>query len=105
MSWDYAEMSKAAKACGGPEKWVETLINSGKMKMVPWLFVTFAVGIGVQKGITFLPQKKAVSKSEIKSAKEKIIKGIKDYDRTQEEMDLNKKNADIALKNNVEGDM
>lgn len=39
MSWNYAELSAEAKKCGGPEKYVEKLINSGKMDMVPWIGV------------------------------------------------------------------
>jgi hypothetical protein len=30
MAWDYAELSKMAKANGGPEKLMDILINSGK---------------------------------------------------------------------------
>ena len=29
QNWDYAELSKAAKAAGGPEKYVEMLVNRG----------------------------------------------------------------------------
>ena len=38
LNWDYAELSKAAKAAGGPEKYVELLErtsrNAGKMDMI-----------------------------------------------------------------------
>ena len=37
MAWDYAELSKLAKANGGPEKLVDSLINSGKTKMFTWI--------------------------------------------------------------------
>lgn len=47
QNWDYAELSKAAKAAGGPEKYVEMLElvskEAGKMEMLPWLGVA-AVG-------------------------------------------------------------
>ncbi|MFQ9816968.1 MAG: hypothetical protein ACLRX3_02375 [Subdoligranulum sp.] len=37
QNWDYAELSKAAKAAGGPEKYVEMLElvskEAGKMEM------------------------------------------------------------------------
>ena len=40
MAWDYAELSKMAKANGGPEKLVDLLINSGKRKIFGnYLFV------------------------------------------------------------------
>lgn len=39
QNWDYAELSKAAKAAGGPEKYVEMLEltskAAGKMEMLP----------------------------------------------------------------------
>lgn len=47
QNWDYAELSKAAKAAGGPEKYVEMLEcasrDAGKMEMLPWVGVA-AVG-------------------------------------------------------------
>ena len=43
QNWDYAELSKAAKAAGGPEKYVEMLErasrDAGKMEMLPWVGV------------------------------------------------------------------
>ena len=45
--WDYAELSKAAKAIGGPEKYIELLEESskqeGRMEMIPWVGVA-AIG-------------------------------------------------------------
>ena len=47
QNWDYAELSKAAKAAGGPEKYVEMLEcasrDAGKKEMLPWVAVA-AVG-------------------------------------------------------------
>lgn len=41
QKWDYAELSKAAKMAGGPEKYVEMLESAskdaGKMEMLPWI--------------------------------------------------------------------
>lgn len=41
QNWDYAELSKAAKVAGGPEKYVEMLEltskAAGKMEMLPWM--------------------------------------------------------------------
>lgn len=45
MAWDYAELSKMAKANGGPEKLMDVLINSGKRKMFPWLGVQSQLGL------------------------------------------------------------
>lgn len=86
MAWDYAELSKMAKANGGPEKLVDLLINSGKRKMFPWLGVVAGVGVAttvvVQKAYKYLLDKKAESNTEMELAKQKLIQGIKDYDAT-----------------------
>lgn len=84
MAWDYAELSKMAKANGGPEKLMDVLINSGKRKMFPWLGVAVAVGatttIAVQKAYKYLSKKKAESDIELELARKELIKGIKNYD-------------------------
>ena len=42
--WDYAELSKAAKESGGPEKYIEFLEESNRQKgreeMLPWMWIT-----------------------------------------------------------------
>ena len=84
MAWDYAELSKMAKANGGPEKLVDLLINSGKRKMFPWLGVAAAVGVAttvvVQKAYKYLSDNKTESNTEMELAKQELIQGIKDYD-------------------------
>lgn len=91
MAWDYAELSKMAKANGGPEKLVDLLINSGKRKMFPWIGVAALFGIAttvvVQKAYKYLS--KAESNTEIELAKQKLIQGIKDYDATNAEVQPN----------------
>ena len=95
MSWDYAELSKAAKNAGGPEKLVDTLIESGKQtgrtEMAPWLVAALAVGSiatwGVSKLRNHLNQKKAISEAEVEKAKAEIIQGINDYDAEHADVD------------------
>ena len=45
--WNYAELSKAAKTVGGPEKYVELIEKesrkAGRNEMLPWIGIT-AVG-------------------------------------------------------------
>ena len=90
MVWDYAELSKMAKANGGPEKLVDLLINSGKRKMFPWLGAAVAVGVAttvlVQKAYKYLSDKKAESNAEMELAKQELIQGIKDYDAAHAEV-------------------
>lgn len=92
MSWDYSDMSKAAKAVGGPEKYAETLIASGRQQMIP--FVALGIGVaGLMAAIHFGPKihkvitnkiaKSMVTRDEVQEAKETIVKGIKEYDQKQ----------------------
>lgn len=89
MAWNYAVLSKLAKANGGPEKLVDLLINSGKRKMFPWIWVALTVGvlgtIAVQKVYRYLSGKKAESAIKVELAKQELIQGIKDYDKTHTE--------------------
>ena len=79
QNWDYAELSKAAKAAGGPEKYVEMLERAskeaGKMEMLPWVGVAAAT----IKIVDYFKSRKT-NNLEIEIAKEELIKGIKEYD-------------------------
>ena len=92
QTWDYAELSKAAKAAGGPEKYVEMLErasrDAGKMDMLPWVGVA-AVGaslltVATIKVIDYFKSKKKQSQEDIEAAKQEIIAGIKAYDAEHE---------------------
>ena len=88
QNWDYAELSKAAKAAGGPEKYVDMLEqvskDAGKMEMLPWLGVVAAgtslLTAATIKVVDYFKSKKKKNEAEIAKAKEEIINGIKDYD-------------------------
>ena len=90
QNWDYAELSKAAKAAGGPEKYVELLEKAskddGKMEMAPWIGVAaigaFLLTAATIKVVDYFKSKKKNNEAEIEKAKEEIIKGIKEYDAT-----------------------
>lgn len=93
QNWDYAELSKAAKAAGGPEKYVEMLQlaskAAGKMKMIPWIGAA-AVGASLLtaatiKMVDYFKAKKKKNQAEIEMAKEEIINGIKEYDAIHED--------------------
>ena len=86
-SWDYAEMAKAAKKLGGPEKYADFLVSSGRNQMIPLIIacslVSAGVGvggtIGVSKLIKYFKNKKEVKRREVAIAKEELIKQIKEY--------------------------
>lgn len=90
--WDYAELSKAAKMAGGPEKYVEELVSKskevGKMAMLPWIGVavvgTSLFTAATIKLVDYFKEKRAQDQQVIDTAKQEIIKGIKAYDEEQE---------------------
>lgn len=99
MSWNYAELSKMAKANGGPEKLVDLLINSGKKKMIPWIGAAIAATVGttiaVQKAHKYLSDKKAKSDTELELVKQELIQGIKDYDESSIKSIINRDTTTI----------
>ena len=53
LKWEFSELSKLAAKHGGPEKLLAIVkefslqegVKRGKIKMIPWLFATFGVGV------------------------------------------------------------
>lgn len=97
QNWDYAELSKAAKVAGGPEKYVEMLErasrDAGKMEMLPWVGVA-AVGaslltVAAVNVVDFFKSKKRQNQEDIEAAKQEIIAGIKAYDAEHESIEEN----------------
>ncbi|MGI6095369.1 MAG: hypothetical protein ACOYBL_08060 [Lachnospiraceae bacterium] len=88
QNWDYAELSKAAKAAGGPEKYVDMLEqasrNAGKMEMLPWVGVAVAgaslLTVAAIKIVDYFKSKKHQNQEKIEKAKQEIMEGIKVYD-------------------------
>ena len=84
MSWNYAELSKAAKKAGGPEALVMTLIKFGRSQMIPKVIGTGIIGAGVGFGITKCVdcvrnyRKRLAKDAEI--AKKELVEGINSYD-------------------------
>lgn len=106
MAWDYAELSKMAKENGGPEKFVDLLINSGKRKMFPWIGAAAAAGVATtvvfQKAYKYLSDKKAELNTAMELAKQELIQGIKDYDATHNEVNSDIKNIRMIKDNKKE---
>lgn len=86
--WDYAQLSKAAKAAGSPEKLVDLIASEakqqGRNEMTPVIGLVAAAAVGATIGITkvieYLKAKKAKSEQELEEAKTELIEGIKEYD-------------------------
>ena len=83
MSWNYSELSKAAKVAGGPEALTERLIQLGKNQMVPWVALFSVVGVGagicITKAVEVFRARKKISEQEEELVKQEIVKGINDY--------------------------
>jgi polyhydroxyalkanoate synthesis regulator phasin len=90
MSWNYAELSKAAKNFGGPEKYADTLVkygkHTGRKEMIPIVGVALGLGAigyaGVQNLVARLKKKEELSTEAARQAKEALIQNIKNYDET-----------------------
>lgn len=92
QNWDYAELSKAAKEAGGPEKYVEILEKAsreaGKLEMLPWVGIA-AIGASLLTAATVkfvdcFKLKKRKKQEDIEAAKQEIVLGIKTYDADYE---------------------
>lgn len=93
MAWNYAELSKAAKEAGGPEKLMDLLIESGKdsghKEMLPVVVIALGIGAfgyaGISKLVKFFKKKKEISPEAVEAAKAELIKGIEEYDAVHPE--------------------
>ena len=92
MSWEYAELSKAASKAGGAEKYVETLIQSGKntgrKEMLPLVLLSCLAGMGINWAIQKYKEKKNKDLEEMEIAKYALINGINEAE-----------SVDILIKN------
>ncbi len=84
MSWNYAELSKEAKRVGGPEAFMEILIQSGREDMKPLIVLVGIIGAGlgvcVTKIIYSIKQNNNDRQKAVEQAKKELIQGIKEYD-------------------------
>ncbi len=97
MAWDYAELSKTAKAVGGPEALTDFLIQSGRNQMVPWMagigIIGIGAGVGITKMIDFIKERRKTSDQAVEVVKQELIQGINEYDTNQKSS--NPGNADL----------
>ncbi len=88
MTWDCAELSKILKKNYGSKKLEKSLIDSGKLKMLPWIAGAFvggvAVTIGVQKLAKYFSENEVIIVEELEPDKEEAVEDIKEEDNKQE---------------------
>ena len=89
MSWEYAELSKAASKAGGASKYVDTLIESGKStgrkEMFPVVILALLAGMGANKLYEIYKSKKEKKLVEVETAKQELINAINEYDSPEDE--------------------
>ena len=97
MNWDYADLSKAAKAAGGPKALVKKLTNAGMEKgrletlkmFPPCIAASFCIGVAVTvicyNVYEYLKSEEIKADESIKEAEAELIEGIKAYDEAHHE--------------------
>lgn len=88
MTWDCAELSKILKKDCGSKKLAQGFIDSGKLKMLPWIAGAFVGGvvvtIGVQKLAKYFSENEVIIVEELEPDKEEAVEDIKEEDNKQE---------------------
>ncbi len=83
--WDYAEMSKSAREMGGPGKYADFLVSSGRKDVIPWAIsgwiIALGLGgaIGIPKLVKYIKGQKEKKEKVVTMAKEELIKQINEY--------------------------
>ena len=84
MSWEYAELSKAASKAGGANKYVETLIQSGKhtgrIQMLPFILLAIPIGMKIEDLYSKYKEYRKEKNMEVEVAKKKLIDEINELD-------------------------
>lgn len=92
QNWDYAELSKSAKAAGGPEMYVDKIEKAskaigkaeGKVEMIPVVIGAVALTAVTMKAIEYFKAKRKQSQAELEQAKQELIDGINQYNAEHE---------------------
>lgn len=90
--WDYAVLSKAAKAAGGTKQYVEKIEKAskaigkaeGKVEMIPVVIGAVALTAVTMKAIEYFKAKRKQSQAELEQAKQELIDGINQYNAEHE---------------------
>lgn len=82
MTWDCTELSKVLKKKYESTKFAEGLIDSNKIKMIPWIAGAFvggvAVTLGIQKAIKHFSKNEEITDEELGDDKEGELQDIKE---------------------------
>ncbi len=85
--WNYAKLSKMAKAVGGPEKLIQIIVDSGvkkgRLQMLALLPIAVFAGFAIYPLFQYFKQKRKISHAALESAKQELIQGINSYDAAQ----------------------
>lgn len=88
MSWEYAELSKAASKAGGANKYVETLIQSGKhtgrIQMLPFVLLAIPIGMKIEDLYSKYKEYRKEKNREVETAKKKLIDEINELDSARD---------------------
>ena len=93
MSWNYAELSKAAKAAGGPELYALMLKEGGRLlghaEMYPWIGIVGGGGLLIGGGVVWLigwgKKKKEIAKAMTEEGTEGFIRTMHELGETTED--------------------
>lgn len=84
MAWDYSELSKAAKKAGGPEAYVNMLVEmskaQGRKEMIPVVVAGVLGGVGITYFFSNIRKKYKIIEENIDIVKKEVVDDIKEYD-------------------------
>lgn len=99
MTWDCAELSKILKKDCGSKKLAQGFIDSGKLKMLPWIVGAFVGGvvvtIGVQKLAKYFSENELIIVEGLETDKEEEKEEDTKQETTKEEVSNDENNINI----------
>lgn len=102
MTWDCAELSKILKKNYGSKKLEKSLIDSGKLKMLPWIAGAFVGGvvvtIGVQKLAKYFSENELIIVEGLETDKEEAKEEDTKQETTKEDVSNDENNINIDEK-------
>ena len=88
MTWDYSELSKILKEKYEANKFPGGIIDSDKIKMIPWIAGAFVGGVvvtlSVQKAIKHFSKNEEMADEDSEDDKKELIEDIKENNVAKE---------------------